>query len=1049
MSVIRFPGGERPEDEERRDRRPGGEPQDYDEARRWRKSRIAVFDDPEGRAQRRSGAPLPEEQTGARRGGERTEPIAHDSVADIVRRSRLIEEFSGVATDSSELLMGDVDPEERARIARRSRLVDSFAGERGVDIEPGDLDDYDADGRKHRAEKNEAAPKKARREREGGSVFDSIPVSSGAPLPEFPRYVEPELRERDFYGDEPEMQPTRTRVFRSEDDGTETIPGGRIERMLTEAVAAAAMEAGIAPNGAEVPDEPAPEPPVEPRSEDDETAEVLRDMLYGQESPEEARERALDMTEAAFDNAEPQPQELAPAFARLQAEEDARRIGAEADEDDVYYYAEEGVLQSDEVRALMRESLAAQAAGAAAAQTAVSGTDAVERVFDEAEEEARRRYYYGEPADDTAEEAEEMPEAEEDYADDGSADDTFGDVEPQVSPLDAMLEAASAYEAAKVIPAPVAAIFDEVERMSEPTGEYVQEENEYAEEPAERDYYDAPQGEAEPGEQELCEDTGQEYIGEAAEQDYYDEEMPEYAGEPQDYDDDVQQSARQAAMDKRQRRESYLSEYALDGSDFVRNDPEPEYEEEEPEDDVRRETAREAGYIGGRRGAGFGAGFVGGFIGQHRGKSADKDKTTGFTPVKPVRPAMAPLDLVRSKASEAAREIVGMRAKAQGQAQAQSGERPQPRRVSPGRPAVTQKPRGPRTVSAPQKPDSHADRRSAGRPQSRQPRREKPITRAEVKLMKDGTLPLTTRLRKWITGILVLAAVLLVSYYALAAILLQDVNVVKSDAKWSDAPVSAMAGTELRHASNVKNILLLGIDDDGSKGSRSDTIMIASVNTRTHKVKLCSILRDCYVEIPDHQQTKINAAYAYGGADLAVRTVEANFRVDIDDYVSTDMSSMIAVVEAVGGVTIELTAKEAEQVNKHSQSPFVAREGVNRLDGRQAVQYSQIRKIDSDFARTSRQRVLINAIVKQCKSLPVSELPGVVKAVAPRLTTDMGSARIATTALEVLPALSNDIEQMTIPAEGTYSFKNIGGASCVVLDVEKNAQLLQEYLYGD
>lgn len=318
---------------------------------------------------------------------------------------------------------------------------------------------------------------------------------------------------------------------------------------------------------------------------------------------------------------------------------------------------------------------------------------------------------------------------------------------------------------------------------------------------------------------------------------------------------------------------------------------------------------------------------------------------------------------------------------------------------------------------------------------------------APVSAVKEyfDTLPSPFR---WVLRVCAVLLVLLVVYYAAVGAVLSDVESLDLGYR-KNSPAQEVESVKLMSGSGVTNVLLLGIDDDGGTGSRSDTIMIASIDTRSGAIRLCSVLRDCYVEIPDHKSNRINSAYAYGGAQLAVETVENNFRVKIDHCATIDMAALVDVVDAVGGVEIELTAAEAKQVNLHSHCGKTTSEGLQLLNGKQAVTYAQIRKIDSDFKRTQRQRTLINAILARVKSLGLGELLGVVKAVAPNIATDMTGAEIATIALKALPALSGEMEQMTVPADGKYKSTTVNGMSVLKLDLEANARLLQEYLYGD
>jgi len=301
---------------------------------------------------------------------------------------------------------------------------------------------------------------------------------------------------------------------------------------------------------------------------------------------------------------------------------------------------------------------------------------------------------------------------------------------------------------------------------------------------------------------------------------------------------------------------------------------------------------------------------------------------------------------------------------------------------------------------------------------------------------------------RWVVNVCAVLLALLVVYYAAVGILLTDMGSLDLGYR-RNSPAEEVSSVKLMSGSGVTNILLLGIDDDGGSGSRSDTIMIASVDSRSGTIRLCSILRDCYVAIPEHKSNRINSAYAYGGAQLAVETVENNFRIKIDHCATINMAALVDVVDAMGGVEIELTSAEANQVNLHSHCGKTTSEGLQLLNGKQAVTYAQIRKIDSDFKRTQRQRTLINAILTKAKSLGPVGLVNLAKAVAPNVATDMSGVEIATIALKALPALSGDMEQMTVPADGKYKSTTVNGMSVLKLDLEANVQMLQEYLYGD
>ena len=196
-------------------------------------------------------------------------------------------------------------------------------------------------------------------------------------------------------------------------------------------------------------------------------------------------------------------------------------------------------------------------------------------------------------------------------------------------------------------------------------------------------------------------------------------------------------------------------------------------------------------------------------------------------------------------------------------------------------------------------------------------------------------------------------------------------------------------GSELSIADNLPenrvNILLLGLDDLNEGSQRSDSIIIASLGQDS--LKFISILRDTMVEIPGHGRQKINAAYACGGPEMTMRVINETFNLNITNYVALDFSSMVDLVDAIGGVDIEIQDVEIEQLNKYAwntykcitkdggtkyakyaaSQPYTAG-GTLHLNGLFATGYSRVRKIDSDYMRTNRQRKVILAIIRRMRS---------------------------------------------------------------------------------
>lgn len=280
-----------------------------------------------------------------------------------------------------------------------------------------------------------------------------------------------------------------------------------------------------------------------------------------------------------------------------------------------------------------------------------------------------------------------------------------------------------------------------------------------------------------------------------------------------------------------------------------------------------------------------------------------------------------------------------------------------------------------------------------------------------------------------------------VGCFGYAINMLKEMNIEKS------VENSYIAASQLASADGVKNILLIGLDDDQGGSSRSDTMMLLTLDTVNKSIKLTSFLRDMWVEIPDYKKAKLNASYSHGGAQLTMDTIEYNFDVDIDNYVIVDFEMFKNIVDALGGITVEITKREAEFINRTTKS--TVEEGINQLDGKKALIYARIRKLDSDFYRTMRQRKVITAIIEKVKETNPLELVGIVKEILPMITTDINPVGMVTTAISAVSCFGSEIQQMQIPADDAYVSKKISGQSALVPDIEKNTEKLKDFIYGE
>ena len=259
-----------------------------------------------------------------------------------------------------------------------------------------------------------------------------------------------------------------------------------------------------------------------------------------------------------------------------------------------------------------------------------------------------------------------------------------------------------------------------------------------------------------------------------------------------------------------------------------------------------------------------------------------------------------------------------------------------------------------------------------------------------------------------------------------------------------DAPVSE----------EVINILLIGSDEraDGSvKGQRSDTMILLSIDTKNKQIKLASFLRDSYVYIPClGKKGKMNSAYSAdkesgGGAQGVMDTIEYNFGVDVHDYVSVDFEAFEKIVDLLGGVTIDgVTEKEAKYMNREADTNIKA--GTNHMNGYEALWYCRIRKLDSDFKRTARQRKVLSAIIEGVKANPDKVL-AILDEALPYVTTSISKKELKSMSVDALSYVNYEVVQRQVPDHDTLRDSSVNGSYVIEFDLEKNKILLQDFVY--
>ena len=244
--------------------------------------------------------------------------------------------------------------------------------------------------------------------------------------------------------------------------------------------------------------------------------------------------------------------------------------------------------------------------------------------------------------------------------------------------------------------------------------------------------------------------------------------------------------------------------------------------------------------------------------------------------------------------------------------------------------------------------------------------------------------------------------------------------------------------------SHVLNILLVGTDNDGSYRSRSDSMILCTIDTEKKTLTMTSFLRDMYLNIPGYGKQRINVAYMVGGFPMLYDTLRENFGVVVDYGVEVNFNSFTEVIDRVGGVDITLTAAEAAHMRGMG---FDVHEGLNHMDGVTALAHARNRTTgyDGDFSRTSRQRAVLEALFEKASTLDVTSLMGLVDAMIPMVVTDMSNQEIISAATTLAPIMSElELVSQRVPADGTYQMAMIDGMSVLLPDFDANQKLLQD-----
>jgi LCP family protein required for cell wall assembly len=315
---------------------------------------------------------------------------------------------------------------------------------------------------------------------------------------------------------------------------------------------------------------------------------------------------------------------------------------------------------------------------------------------------------------------------------------------------------------------------------------------------------------------------------------------------------------------------------------------------------------------------------------------------------------------------------------------------------------------------------------------------------------------------------------LILNYYLSKVNVVTEEELVFQTEKLTEEPITIDLSGELNEEDlpkicnnkNVKHFLFLATDNRG-KGSagRSDSMILVSVNSKTEKVVLCSFLRDIYAKYPKEPKSpvaggydKLTHAHAYGGPELTMAVLKETFNIEVNQYAKVDFFSFREIIDSMGGVDLYLTADEVYIINdilswedsanealKVTQKDQITSkgDGMYHLTGVQALTHARNRTLGSDWARTQRQRELIEAMMKKASSLSLSQLNNLLNTVLPLITTNIPKNELKEVVGNVPSYLGYETESTRIPLQGLYHEEG----SLIIPDLKENCTDLYDRIY--
>lgn len=291
-----------------------------------------------------------------------------------------------------------------------------------------------------------------------------------------------------------------------------------------------------------------------------------------------------------------------------------------------------------------------------------------------------------------------------------------------------------------------------------------------------------------------------------------------------------------------------------------------------------------------------------------------------------------------------------------------------------------------------------------------------------------------------ISIVAILALIFLAGGYAVYS-KLSKIKTTKIELPDEEIGIQKQENEEVKNKKDVTSILLLGLDREEHA---TDVNMVLTLDDDNKEIRLLSILRDSYIYYGEDKTNKLNYAINYGGVTNSIKTVNENYGTEIRDYILIDFDGVMNLVDAMGGVNVNLTSEEIPYISPNKNLKF----GNNVLSGKQALSYSRIRRIGTDFQRTQRQRNVINAMYSKVKSLSLGEMNKLLDVALNNVETSLSYGEILSLGQKIISYGGKEIKQGRVPIDGTWhdDYKEL---YYLMWDKEPNLKYIRDFIYGE